>query len=84
MPSYLVRVALTYSTTAAATTAVTSVNNALSARGRPERATQAGATVTLAIDDVPSQADAVAVRDALTSAWGVGTRTQGKASVSKT
>lgn len=79
--AYIVRVSLTYSTTNNATTALTNINTQLANRGRVERATQAGATVSLAVDGIASQADALALRDALTSAWGSSPRTAGKASV---
>lgn len=79
--AYIVRMSLTYSTTGNATTALTNINTQLANRGRVERATQAGATVSLAMDAVGTQTEAEALRDALTSAWGSGSRSAGKASV---
>ena len=79
--AYVVRVSLTYSTTQNATTATTNINTELANRGRAEQATRDGTTVSLAIDDIASQADAVTLRNALTSAWSAGPRTAGKASV---
>ena len=79
--AYIVRVSLTYSTTGNATTALTNINTQLANRGRVERATQAGATVSLAMDAVGTQAEAVTLRDALTPAWSAGPRTAGKASI---
>ena len=81
MASYRLRVALTYNTTPNATTATSNLNTALVNAGRPEQAVRDGTAVALLIVGIPSQAQALALRDALTPAWGVGTRSQGKASL---
>jgi hypothetical protein len=78
--SYRLRVDLTYSTTNNATTATTNLNTALAAAGRVEQAQRSTAAVSLLVDGI-TQAEAVALRDALTPAWAAGPRSQGSASV---
>lgn len=79
-PWYRLRVDWTYSTSAAATTALTAVNAALAAGGRGEVAVKTGNRVAVICEPVTAAA-AATLRDALTPKWAPGTRTAGKASV---
>lgn len=81
MPTYRLRINLTYSTTANATTATTNINNVLIAQGYPQRAERTNAVVTLEVDPIADQAAAVTLRNALTAAWGSTTRSGGKVSI---
>lgn len=78
---FRLRIDLTYTTNANATTATTNINNALVAQGRVERATRTNAAVSLIIEPIDTEAEAVALRNALTPAWGSTARSGGKVSL---
>lgn len=81
---YRVKIDNTYASGANATTVKTSIDNALVAAGRPERATILTTTnVTLMIVSL-TEAEAVTLRDALKASWTAATRTFGKVSVTRT
>lgn len=85
---YRLRVEITYTTSNAANTALTNINNTLTASfpSIPQRATRetGSNSVLLLVTGIADQASGVALRDALTPQWGSGNRSAGKASLVKT
>lgn len=80
MPWYRLRVDWTWSKNADASTALAALNSTLAANGRDERAVRTGARVEVIVEPL-TQAQAVALRNAMTPNWATGTRTANKASV---
>lgn len=72
--SYRLRVSLTYTTNANATSATTAINNALAAAGRTERATRSGAVVAALIPGGMTEAQAVPLVNALVAAANTGAK----------
>lgn len=81
--TYRIHLDITYSSTGNANTALSNINSALSALGRSETATRTSTTVTLVIEDIPTEAEAVTIRDGIKSAWSGSTRTGGKVGVAR-
>jgi hypothetical protein len=77
---YRLRIDYAYTTVANATTAQGNINAALLEAGRPETCSRNGAALVLQIDGL-TEAEAVALSDAMTVRWAVGTRNAGKATV---
>lgn len=80
---YRLRIDLTYSTTNNANIATTNINNALAGLGYSETATRTNAQVSLEVSDIPDQDAAIALRNALTAAWGSRVRSGGKVSLTR-
>lgn len=83
MAWYRLRLDWTYSKSVDATTAQTSLNTTLAAQGRAERATRSTTRVELTVDGLATDVAASTLLSALTSAWAIGTRTQGMVLVSR-
>lgn len=81
MATYRLRIDWTYSNASNATTATTNVNNVLAAQGYAERAVRTNAVVGVVVEPIADEAAAVALRNALTTAWSSATRSGGKASI---
>jgi hypothetical protein len=81
MAYYRLRIDLTYSSTANATTATTNINNVMIAQGYPERATRSSAQVSMIVEPIATEAAGTALLNALNSAWGSTTRSGGKVSL---
>jgi hypothetical protein len=79
--AYRLKIDVTYTTTANATTALTAINAALSTAGRVEVATRTNAVVFLKIVGIETQAEAEALRSALHTAWSSVARSYGKVSL---
>lgn len=81
---YRVKIDITYSSTANATTATTSINDVMVAQGRPERAVRTSAQVFLLVSGLSTQAEAEALASALHTAWSTPARSYGKVSIVRT
>ena len=79
---YRVKIDNTYASTANATSVRNSINSTLDGLGRPEVADGTGTNVTLLVVGL-TEAEAVALRDALKAAWTQAARTFGKVSVTR-
>lgn len=83
MATYRLRVALTYTTTANATTATTAIDNALIAAGRAERATRTNLNVDMLITGGMTEAQATSLANSLVAAAATGAKS-GKISTVRT
>lgn len=81
---YRIKIDVTYTTTANATTALNSINAALESAGRSEVATRNSAQVYLMIPGIPTQEEAETITAALRTAWSSVARSYGKVSVVRT
>lgn len=83
MSSYRLRVALTYTTSANAASALTAVNAALVANGRTEVASRTGNDVNILVPAGLTEAEATSLQNALIAAANVGAKS-GKVSTVRT
>lgn len=81
---YRLKIDVTYTNNANATTATTNINNVLIAAGRPESATRTNAKVTLTIPGLATEAEAVTLADNLLPAWSAPARSFGEVSIART
>jgi hypothetical protein len=78
---YRVHVNITYTTAGKATSAASAINSALSSMGRSETCTVNGSVVDLLITQIPTESEAISIRDGIKAAWSGVARTGGKAAV---
>jgi hypothetical protein len=80
--NYRLHINITYTTTAGATSAETSINTALSNAGRSDKCVRTNAVVDLLITEL-TEAEATTLRDDLRPAWSGQARTGGKAAIAR-
>jgi len=80
---YRLHVNITYTNTGNANSAASAIDSALMSLGRSETCSVAGTVVELIITQIPTEDDAVNMRNSIKSAWSGVSRTGGKVALTR-